>query len=107
MATASGAHNSSGLEGSDHFLDAFKWELRDERADGWLLLSSVWPTVALSSTYVLLVTVVGPWFMRNRKAYDVKPVLIVYNAIQILISLYLLYGMSVHGWMTGEYSTSE
>ena len=48
------------------------WSIRDRRLDGWPLMDSAWPTLALSAAYVVLVTLVGPWYMRERKAYQLK-----------------------------------
>ena len=40
--------------------------VRDPRVDGWLLMGSVWPTLALSSCYYLLVSHIGPRLMASR-----------------------------------------
>ena len=43
--------------------------LRDKRCDDWLLMSSIWPTILLSTSYYILVRQAGPWFMKNRSDY--------------------------------------
>ncbi len=48
------------------------WSLRDRRLDGWTMMDSPAPTLALSAAYVLLVTAIGPRFMRDRPPYDLK-----------------------------------
>ncbi|XP_072387992.1 very long chain fatty acid elongase AAEL008004-like [Diabrotica undecimpunctata] len=40
-------------------------------------------------TYVLLVTKVVPSFMENRRPYNIRRIIIVYDIIQILVNLYL------------------
>ena len=35
-------------------------ELRDPRVDGWLLMSSIFPTTAICVAYVYIVKVAGP-----------------------------------------------
>ena len=40
--------------------------MRDPRVDGWPLMGSVWPTLALSSSYYLLVSHIGPRLMASR-----------------------------------------
>ncbi|CAD7003756.1 unnamed protein product [Ceratitis capitata] len=54
------------------------------------------PYLLTNIAYVLFVFKIGPWFMRNRQPYDLKPVLryynigqIVYNAIVSAMSFYL------------------
>ena len=77
---------------SDWWADA--WERRDRRIDGWPLMDSPWPTVALCLTYVYLVKVAGPRFMRNREPYDVRSFLIVYNFFQVAFSVYIFTEVS-------------
>jgi hypothetical protein len=36
------------------------------RVDGWLLMESIWPTLALCSAYLLFILVIGPKFMEKR-----------------------------------------
>ena len=38
-------------------------DLRDQRVDNWLLMSSVWPTTFICIAYVYLVKVAGPKFI--------------------------------------------
>ena len=64
-------------------------------------MDTVWPTAAVSGIYVVLVTLVGPWFMKHRPAIEVKKAVVIYNISQILISMYLVYGLSRYGWLAG------
>ncbi len=59
------------------------WPIRDRRLDGWLMMDSIAPTLVASSAYVAFATVVGPWFMRDRRPYDLKAVMQVYNLFQV------------------------
>ncbi len=61
------------------------WPLRDRRLDGWLMMDSIAPTLVASSAYVACATVVGPWFMRDRRPYDLKAVMQVYNLFQVRV----------------------
>ena len=45
-------------------------ELRDPRCDGWWMMSSLWPTILLSTSYYIIVRHAGPSFMKNRSAYN-------------------------------------
>lgn len=39
------------------FASAFDWEKRDVRSDGWIPMSSVWPTISACVAYVVVVKV--------------------------------------------------
>ena len=64
-------------------------EKRDRRVDGWFLMDSFWPTLVICATYVYIVKVAGPRFMRDREPMNIRGFLIVYNAFQVLFSLYI------------------
>ncbi|XP_017035606.1 very long chain fatty acid elongase F-like [Drosophila kikkawai] len=59
------------------------------------LLGSHWPVLTILGTYLLLVKVVGPRLMQNRKAFDLRAVIKVYNQMQIVYNL-LMFGFTVH-----------
>ena len=65
------------------------WSKRDRRVDGYFLLSSPIPTALICLTYVFAVKVVGPKFMENRKPYDLKNFLVIYNAFQVVFSTFI------------------
>jgi len=67
------------------------WDLRDRRADGWFLMDSVWPTVAVSLAYYVFVRYVGPSFMKNRAPFELKSVMLVYNLAQTIINSWIFY----------------
>ena len=59
------------------------WAQRDVRVDDWPLMNSPLPTVALCALYFFIVKSVGPRFMRDRKPFDLKNTIIVYNLFQV------------------------
>jgi hypothetical protein len=59
---------------------------RDPRVDDWTLMSSIWPTVGICLGYVFLMKWVGPMYMKERPAYQVKELMMVYNILQIVFS---------------------
>ena len=63
-------------------------ELRDPRADSLPLMSSIWPTVIICLSYVYIIKVAGPRFMKDRKPYQLKHFVIAYNTFQTLFSLW-------------------
>ncbi|XP_063621360.1 very long chain fatty acid elongase AAEL008004 isoform X2 [Cydia splendana] len=71
----------------------------DSRTNPWFLMSSPLPTLILCLSYVYLVKVLGPRFMENRKPYNLKNILIVYNFSQVLFSTWLFYECLMGGWL--------
>lgn len=45
--------------------------------------------------YLYLVLSVGPWFMKNRKPFEIKKILIAYNAFQIVANIFVWIYVSV------------
>lgn len=62
----------------------------DPRTHEWPLVATPWPTICLMAMYLFIVKV-GPKFMENRKAWDLKEVLVVYNFGLVFLSGYMLY----------------
>jgi len=79
------------------------WEKRDTRVDDYPLMSSPLPTIILCLSYVYIVKVWGPAFMKDRKPYDIKNFLLVYNLAQSVFSTYIFIGLLNAGW-GGDYS---
>ena len=48
------------------------WELRDPRVENLPLMSGPLPTVLICLTYVYIVTIWGPNFMRDRKPIEIR-----------------------------------
>ena len=75
----------------------------DPRTGNWLLMSSPLPQTIIIAAYIFFVTSWGPRLMANRKAFDLKGVLIVYNFGVVALSLYMCYEVRAHlvlmaGW---------
>lgn len=66
----------------------------DERTKDWFLASTPGPLFMILVTYLYFCCYAGPAFMKNRKPYDLKNILIVYNFVQVLFSAYLVYEVS-------------
>lgn len=76
------------------------------RMDGWFLMDSIIPTLVLSFSYVIFVTLIGPALMKNREPMQLKTLMQVYNIFQVLLSGYVVYEAFMAGWGT-HYSWSE
>lgn len=61
----------------------------DPRVRGWLLLDSCTPTLAFTCIYLLIVYF-GPKYMKNKTAYTLKNVLLLYNFGVTMLSFYML-----------------
>ncbi|KAK9500528.1 hypothetical protein O3M35_001776 [Rhynocoris fuscipes] len=72
----------------------------DPRVKDWFLMSGPFPTIAMCLGYVYIVKVLGPKLMENRKPFELKYTLIVYNAIQVIISAWIFKEGIYSGWFT-------
>lgn len=58
-------------------------------------------------TYLYFCLHAGPKYMKDRKPFDLKNTLIVYNVIQVVLSIYLVYEVSVHSAWIGDNSCEK
>ncbi|XP_020287663.1 elongation of very long chain fatty acids protein AAEL008004-like [Pseudomyrmex gracilis] len=72
---------------------------QDPRTVGWFLVDSPGPILTIVITYVYFCVSAGPRYMKDKKPYDLKNTLIVYNFIQILLSVYLFHEGLMSGWL--------
>lgn len=77
--------------------------LSDPRTNDWFLVSGPGPLLMIVVSYVYFSTSAGPRYMRDKKPYDLRNVMIVYNFSQVLASLYLVYEGLNSGWL-GDYN---
>ncbi|XP_023340169.1 elongation of very long chain fatty acids protein AAEL008004 [Eurytemora carolleeae] len=76
---------------------------RDKRADNFPLMSSVWPTLMICISYIIIVKWAGPRLMKDRNPLNIKGWMLLYNIFQTLFSL---WGF-IQGWkfyVSGSYS---
>lgn len=78
----------------------------DPRTNDWPLIKSPVPGLSIIGLYLYFVNSWGPRFMKDRKPYQFKQTLIVYNFIQVLISVYLFTEVSLgHPVMAPKWNT--
>lgn len=87
------------IDSMHHYMDKYG----DPRTKDWPLMSSPFPTLALCLGYVYLVKVLGPRLMENRKPFQLRNTLILYNFVQVIFSAWLFYECLMGGWW-GSYS---
>ncbi|XP_076754081.1 very long chain fatty acid elongase AAEL008004 isoform X2 [Xylocopa sonorina] len=75
----------------------------DKRTTNWFMIGSPFPTLFICLSYVYIVKVLGPKLMENRKPFQLKNALIVYNTCQMIFSAWLFYECLMGGWW-GQYS---
>lgn len=61
------------------------------RVENWLFMSSPLPTLTMCLTYVMIVTVWGPNYMKNRPAFQFRNLLVFYNLFQVIFSAWIFF----------------
>lgn len=74
----------------------------DPRTNDWFLIGSPMPGLTILAAYLYFITTWGPRYMKHRKPYELKNTLIIYNFIQVLVSIYLVYEVSIRKRLIGE-----
>lgn len=64
----------------------YLFNLTDERVKNWPLMSSPFPTLGIVLCYLIIVKL-GPWFMEDRKAYEMRALLVFYNIAAMALNL--------------------
>ncbi|KAM7343758.1 very long chain fatty acid elongase F-like [Cochliomyia hominivorax] len=67
---------------------------KDPRTYDIPLCNSYYKIISLMVLYVLLVQKVLPEFMANRKPYDLRNIIQIYNILQFLLNSYIFYGLT-------------
>ncbi|CAB4067939.1 dnk [Lepeophtheirus salmonis] len=75
------------------------WEYRDKRLDNWPLMFSIWPTLILCTLYLYFVYFWGKNFMKDKKSYEFKGLMNLYNLTQIYGSMYMFINFLKGGWL--------
>ncbi|XP_026175162.1 elongation of very long chain fatty acids protein 4-like isoform X2 [Mastacembelus armatus] len=82
------------MEVVTHFVndtvEFYKWSLTiaDKRVENWPMMSSPFPTLALSCLYLLFLWV-GPRYMKDRQPYTFRRTLIIYNFGMVVLNFYI------------------
>ncbi|XP_044261224.1 elongation of very long chain fatty acids protein AAEL008004-like [Tribolium madens] len=73
----------------------------DPRTSKWFLIGSPGPVLTIIATYLYFCIYAGPRYMKDRKPFDLKNAIIVYNFLQVIFSIFLVYEGLMGGWATG------
>ena len=63
------------------------WEIRDRRLDTWFLMNSIIPTLTLCTIFIIFVTMIGPYLMKNRQPFKLTGTIRAYNIVQVIKTL--------------------
>jgi len=64
--------------------------VKDPTVDTWILMGSPGPMLGIVGMYLIFVLKIGPKMMEKRPAFQLTTVMIVYNALQVLFSVWLI-----------------
>ncbi|XP_064480149.1 very long chain fatty acid elongase 7-like isoform X2 [Ornithodoros turicata] len=76
---------------------------RDPRVEGWVLLGNPVPVVSVLAFYAYFVKVWGPRIMKNAKPFDLRYVILCYNAAMVLANVAIATRVGYYAFMTGHY----
>lgn len=68
----------------------------DPRTNDWPLIADPTPGLTIIGLYLYFVTSWGPKYMKHREPYNLNTLLIVYNFIQVVVSVFLFVEVSHH-----------
>ncbi|KAL1450894.1 hypothetical protein WDU94_003205 [Cyamophila willieti] len=64
--------------------------VEDPVVDNWFLVQSWIPVTSIVVAYLVFVKIIGPRMMENRKPYNIKHIILVYNLIQTVYNAYMV-----------------
>ncbi|XP_014249861.1 elongation of very long chain fatty acids protein AAEL008004-like [Cimex lectularius] len=79
------------IHGGYHKLADIYGVPEDPRTSNWPLMANSRTVLAMSVLYVLIVKFIGPAIMKNRKPFELKQIILIYNVIQIMSCVFLVY----------------
>lgn len=78
--------------GIRYYLSQYWQENGDPRTAGLpLFREGPWPTLFVVGLYLLFVTRVGPNMMKNRPAYQLRGLMLIYNSLMVVVNAYFLF----------------
>lgn len=78
--------------GYDYYLFTYWRNGCDPRTVDYSLMScGPWTMIAIVCAYLIVVTRIGPNFMKNRKAYELRSVMLTYNVFMVLINTFFMW----------------
>lgn len=76
----------------------------DPRTKDFPLIGNPTMVLTLIAGYLYVVKVWGPRYMEDRKAYDLKRIIMAYNACMVMLNVFFFYKFLSHSYLGGGYS---
>jgi len=83
------------------------WDKRDKRMDSYPLMSDLRTQVYLLIGYVVFFTIIGPWLMKKREAFNCQKLIIAYNIFMVVINMYAHIQAWRYSWLNNYSLTCE
>uniref|UniRef100_G3MR16 Elongation of very long chain fatty acids protein n=2 Tax=Amblyomma TaxID=6942 RepID=G3MR16_AMBMU len=80
------------------------WSSRDPRVKDWGLINDARFVVPLLATYVYVVKIGGPRWMKSRPAFELKFPILVYNLFMVVANALFVAKFLNHSYINGGYS---
>ncbi|CAF4756039.1 unnamed protein product [Pieris macdunnoughi] len=74
-------------------------ELADPRTNDWFLIKSPIPGLTIIGLYLYFTLKWGPRYMADKKPFQLQKTLVVYNFLQVIVSIFLFYEGLDAGWL--------
>lgn len=75
-------------------LQLILFSVLDPRTNSWPLIGDPMPGLTIIGLYLYFVTNWGPNYMKHKKPYELKTLLVLYNFIQVCVSVYIFAEVS-------------
>ncbi|XP_046679316.1 elongation of very long chain fatty acids protein AAEL008004-like [Homalodisca vitripennis] len=79
-------------------------DLADPRTVNYPMVSTPFIIIAIVAVYNIFVQCVGPWWMAGRKPYNLKPLIVLYDCIQIVVNFWLCFRVLTKTYLSGKYN---
>lgn len=67
--------------------------LPDQRVKDWALMTSPKPLAGIIATYLVVIKLVLPYYMRGRRPYELRSLIKWYNVVQIVANSVVTWGV--------------
>ncbi|XP_061721125.1 elongation of very long chain fatty acids protein 7-like [Cydia pomonella] len=80
--------------------DIVFYERADPRVLDWPLMGSPWPLLFIITSYLAVIKIILPAYMKNRPPYELRSIIKWYNVVQIIANAVVTWGIMTSGWTT-------
>ncbi|KAM7534778.1 hypothetical protein Aperf_G00000108653 [Anoplocephala perfoliata] len=76
----------------------------DPRVSDWAMMASPMPTFGIIGAYLFVVWYGQKVMAQRTSGFEIRNIMVFYNACMVVLSLWLVYEFSVAGWIFGSYT---